>query len=135
MFISKSKTDYELWKHDSKKNKSLREMVDENLRDILEKLSEDIISKNYNFLQKKFDKELLKLHLKYNLLNYVYPIAIELASNKKLKLKNLNTNFFLNKINFGFNSFLQITNSIINSIYFLNLKKKKFSKKKIPYYG
>ncbi len=132
MFISKSKTDYELWKHDSKKNKSLREMVDENLRDILEKLSEDIISKNYNFLQKKFDKELLKLHLKYNLLNYVYPIAIELASNKKLKLKNLNTNFFLNKINFGFNSFLQITNSIINSVYFLNLKKKNLVKKKYP---
>ena len=116
----------------SKKNKSLRELVDENARDILENITEDIISKNYGFLTKKFDKELLKMHLKYNLIEYIYPEIIQLTLDKKFKPKDFRSDLLFRKLNFNINSLLQVLKSIIKVIIFLNFRKKKLNKKSFP---
>ena len=125
MFTTKSIKDYKLWKYFPKKNKSLRELVDENARDILENITEDIISKNYGFLTKKFDKELLKMHLKYNLREYIYPEIIQLTLDKKFKPKDFRSDLLFRKLNFNINSLLQVLKSIIKVIIFLNFRKKK----------
>ena len=132
MFTTKSRTDYKLWKYFPNKNKSLRELVDENVRDVLENLTEDIIAKNYKFLTKKFNKELLKMHLKYCLIDYIYPEIIQLTLDKKFKTKDFRSDLFFKKFNFDINSLSQVFKSIVKVIIFLNLRKKKFNKKTFP---
>ena len=68
MFTPKPNSNYKLWKIHPKKKKILREIVDQNIKIISESVTEDLISKDYSFLKKDFDSELIKTFLKYNLI-------------------------------------------------------------------
>ena len=47
----------------SEKEKDIREIVDQNIKIISESVTEDLLSKDYSFLKKDFDSELIKTFL------------------------------------------------------------------------
>ena len=72
------------------------------------------------------------MHLKYCLIEYIYPEIIQLTLDKKFKTKDFRSDLFFKKFNFDINSLSQVFKSIVKVIIFLNLRKKKFNKKTFP---
>ena len=132
MFKIKPHKNFELWKFYPKKKKTLREITDQNYDVILENLYQDIVLKDYSFLKKKFDLELIKLHLKFNLKNYILPLVINLTRDKEFTLKKYKSEFFLKKIKYDFKFFFKFFYFIIKTIIFLNINKKAQQKKNYP---
>ena len=97
MFTTKPNSNYKLWKFYSKKKKTLKEIIDQNIKVVSESVTEDLLSKDYSFLKKDFDPELIKTFLKYNLINYIYPTVINLSKDEKFKLRKYNSEFFKKK--------------------------------------
>ena len=133
MFKSIFTSRYPLWNIHLNSNKTAREFVDERVKKVLDKISDHILNNNYQFIKKKFDNCLLKMHLNYNLIQQINPIVSDLTYyetiNKKYNFKNYHPNFFLKKIKINYKIFFQIVKSIFKILYFLNLKNKKIPKK------
>ena len=123
MFKDIPHSNFGLWKFYPKKKKTLREITDQNYNVILENLAEDIVLKDYSFLKRKFDSKLIKMHLKFNLKNYIWPLVMNLSKDEKFKLKKYKSEFFLKKIKYNFKFFFKIFYFIIKAIFFLSIKK------------
>ena len=118
MFTPEPNSNYKLWKIHPKKKKILREIVDQNIKIISESVTEDLLSKDYSFLKKDFDSELIKTFLKYNLINYIYPTVINLSKDEKFKLRKYKSNFFKKNIKFNFKFFIKIFYTILKQFFF-----------------